>query len=90
MTLTTAGLEVPVPARTPQNLIQASDEPETRAAWMDHLADAEPRVRCTLGIVERSSGPHLHVRRPATTSNGRLVEVEESLDGGYKVDRIKG
>ncbi|MGB0950403.1 MAG: rhomboid family intramembrane serine protease [Poseidonia sp.] len=59
---TSAGMEVPKHLREPlKNLIQASDEPETRAAWMDHLADAGtcPICDASLGIVERSTGPHL-------------------------------
>ena len=59
---TAAGLEVPKYLREPlKNLIQASDEPETRAAWMDHLADAGtcPVCDAPLRIVERSTGPHL-------------------------------
>jgi membrane associated rhomboid family serine protease len=59
---TERGLEVPKNLREAmKNLLQASDEPETRAAWMDHIADAGtcPDCDAPLGLVERSSGPHL-------------------------------
>lgn len=59
---TAMGLEVPKQLREPlKNLVQASDEPETRAAWMEHLADAGscPVCQAPLGLVERSSGPHV-------------------------------
>lgn len=59
---TAMGLEVPKHLREPlKNLVQASDEPETRAAWMEHLADAGtcPVCGASLGLVERSSGPHV-------------------------------
>ena len=59
---TARGLEVPKPLREAlKNLLQASDEPETRAAWMEHLADAGqcPECDASLGLVERSTGPHL-------------------------------
>ncbi|MFZ9047956.1 MAG: rhomboid family intramembrane serine protease [Poseidonia sp.] len=59
---TARGLEVPKHLREPlKNLLQASDEPETRAAWMEHLANAGncPTCAASLGLVERSSGPHL-------------------------------
>ena len=59
---TSAGYEVPKHLREPlKNLMQAGDEPETRAAWMEHLADAGvcPVCEAPLGLVERSTGPHL-------------------------------
>lgn len=59
---TARGLDVPKHLREPlKNLVQASDEPETRAAWMEHLADAGrcPLCDAPLGLVERNSGPHL-------------------------------
>ena len=59
---TARGLDVPKHLREPlKNLVQASDEPETRTAWMEHLADAGrcPVCDAPLGLVERSSGPHL-------------------------------
>ena len=66
---TAAGMDVPKHLRTPlKNLVQASDEPETRAAWMDHIADAGacPTCGAPLGIVERSSGPHLQCSATAS------------------------
>ena len=59
---TARGVEVPKHLREPlKNLVQASDEPETRAAWMEHLADAGrcPACDAPLGLVERTSGPHI-------------------------------
>ncbi|MBR68103.1 MAG: hypothetical protein CMA86_01150 [Euryarchaeota archaeon] len=59
---TDRGVEVPKHLREPlKNLMQASDEPETRAAWMEHLADAGhcPECDAPLGLVERASGPYL-------------------------------
>jgi membrane associated rhomboid family serine protease len=59
---TAQGVPIPKHLREPlKNLLQASDEPETRAAWMEHLANAGTCPSCTapLGLVERSSGPHL-------------------------------
>ncbi len=59
---TERGLEVPKHLREAmKNLLQASDEPETRAAWMEHIADAGrcPDCGASLGLVERSTGPHL-------------------------------
>ena len=59
---TARGLDVPKHLREAlKNLIQASDEPETRTAWMEHLADAGrcPVCDAPLGLVERSSGPHV-------------------------------
>ena len=72
-----AGLEVPKHLREPlKNLLQAGDEPETRAAWMEHIAHGGtcPVCESPLGLVERSSGPHLqcsadavHLEWPPTT-----------------------
>ena len=59
---TQRGYEVPKALREPlKNLVQASDEPETRTAWMEHLADAGqcPECEAPLGLVERRTGPHL-------------------------------
>ena len=59
---TARGLEVPKHLREPlKNLVQASDEPETRAAWMEHVADTGrcPTCDAPLGLVERTSGPHV-------------------------------
>ena len=59
---TQRGYEVPKSLREPlKNLVQASDEPETRTAWMEHLADAGqcPVCEAPLGLVERRTGPHL-------------------------------
>ncbi len=59
---TQRGLEVPKHLREPlKNLYQAGDEPDTRTAWMEHLADAGqcPECDAPLGLVERSTGPHL-------------------------------
>jgi len=59
---TARGLEVPKSLRQPlKNLYLAGDEPETRTAWMEHLADAGrcPECNAPLGLVERASGPRL-------------------------------
>ena len=59
---TQRGHDVPKALREPlKKLVQASDEPETRTAWMEHLADAGrcPECEAPLGLVERRTGPHL-------------------------------
>jgi membrane associated rhomboid family serine protease len=59
---TARGLSVPKHLRQPlKNLLLAGDEPETRTAWMEHLANAGtcPTCAAQLGLVERSTGPHL-------------------------------
>lgn len=59
---TEQGLDVPKHLRTPlKNLMHASDEPETRIAWMEHIANAGvcPHCDAPLGMVERPSGPRL-------------------------------
>jgi membrane associated rhomboid family serine protease len=59
---TARGLEVPKSLRQPlKNLYLAGDEPETRTAWMEHLADAGrcPECNAPLWLVERASGPRL-------------------------------
>jgi len=56
------GLAIPKHLREPfKNLLQAGDEPETRMAWMEHIADAGncPICEANLGLVERNSGPRL-------------------------------
>lgn len=58
---TERGYEVPKHLRDAmKNLIQAGDEPETRLAWMEHIANAGqcPLCLAQLGLVERSTGPH--------------------------------
>jgi membrane associated rhomboid family serine protease len=46
---------------TLQKLRASSDEPETRQAWMEHLAEIAVCIECEgpLGVVERKGGPHL-------------------------------
>jgi len=59
---TAKGLEIPRAIRDPlRSLLASADEPETRLAWMEHLADAAecPDCQASLGVVERSSGPQI-------------------------------
>jgi hypothetical protein len=59
---TAKGLEIPRAIRDPlRSLLASADEPETRLAWMEHLADAAecPDCQASLGVVERISGPQL-------------------------------
>jgi len=59
---TSRGIEVPRHLRSPlKSLLASSDEPETRFAWMEHLADAGscPECESPLGVVERDTGPRL-------------------------------
>jgi ssDNA-binding Zn-finger/Zn-ribbon topoisomerase 1 len=44
-----------------QSLMASSDEPETRIAWMEHLADTAECPTCSaqLGVVERKNGPQM-------------------------------
>ena len=54
--------ELPKRLRDPvKSLMESSDEPETRLAWMEHIADLSTCPNCAtkLGVVERSDGPHL-------------------------------
>ena len=41
--------------------MESSDEPETRQAWMEHIADLANCPQCSspLGVIERSDGPHI-------------------------------
>lgn len=75
---TARGIPVPKPVRGPlRNLLDGGDEPDTRLAWMEHLANvaACPECEAPLGVVERRSGPHLqcsadrrHVEWPSSNS----------------------
>jgi membrane associated rhomboid family serine protease len=59
---TARGIEIPRAIRDPlRSLLASADEPETRLAWMEHLADAAecPDCQAPLGVVERASGPQL-------------------------------
>jgi membrane associated rhomboid family serine protease len=54
--------ELPKHLRGPvKSLMESSDEPETRLAWMEHIADISTCPDCgsKLGVVERSDGPHI-------------------------------
>ena len=44
-----------------KSLMDSSDEPETRQAWMEHIADLANCPQCSspLGVIERSDGPHI-------------------------------
>ena len=56
------GLAVPRNLRNGLAKLRASgDEPETRLAWMEHLAElgACPECDARLGVVDRRGGPHL-------------------------------
>jgi len=56
------GYELPKKLReSVKSLMESSDEPETRLAWMEHIADLSvcPECGIKLGVVERSDGPHL-------------------------------
>ncbi len=59
---TARNVEIPRNIRDPlRSLLASADEPETRLAWMEHLADAGecPDCQAPLGVVERTSGPQL-------------------------------
>jgi membrane associated rhomboid family serine protease len=59
---TSRGLEIPRAVRDPlQSLMASSDEPETRIAWMEHLADTAECPTCSapLGVAERKNGPQM-------------------------------
>ena len=54
--------ELPKHLRGPvKSLMESSDEPETRLAWMEHIAEISTCPECDskLGVVERSDGPHI-------------------------------
>ena len=40
---------------------RSADEPETRLAWMEHIAEVAecPDCQAPIGVVERSSGPQI-------------------------------
>lgn len=44
-----------------KSLMDSSDEPETRQAWMEHIADLANCPQCSspLGVIERSDGPQI-------------------------------
>ena len=59
---TAIGLSVPKAVRGAlSNLMSAGDEPDTRLAWMEHIAAVAtcPTCNAPLGVVERHNGPHL-------------------------------
>ncbi len=59
---TSRGIDIPRNIRDPlRSLMASSDEPETRMAWMEHLADAAecPTCGASLGMVERKNGPQI-------------------------------
>jgi len=56
------GYELPKKVRdSVKSLMESSDEPETRQAWMEHIADLANCPECSspLGVIERSDGPHI-------------------------------
>ena len=56
------GYEIPKKVReSVKSLMESSDEPETRQAWMEHIADLATCPQCSsqLGVIERSDGPHI-------------------------------
>ena len=56
------GFELPRNLReSVKSLMESSDEPETRLAWMEHIGDIAncPTCGSKLGVIERSDGPHL-------------------------------
>ena len=55
-------MDIPRNLREPlRSLLASADEPETRLAWMEHLADVAecPDCQAPLGVVERTSGPQI-------------------------------
>ena len=59
---TEGGFDIPKGMReVVDKLMDSGDEVETRLAWMAHLADKSQCPQCQepLGVVERSTGPHL-------------------------------
>ena len=56
------GFEVPKSLREAmQSLLDSSDEPEIRIAWMEHIADRATCPECEnkIGVIERFDGPHM-------------------------------
>ena len=54
------GFEIPKSLREAmKSLLDSSDEPETRIAWMEHIADRTTCPVCEnkIGVIERFDGP---------------------------------
>lgn len=59
---TSKGMDVPRSIREPlAKLMASADEPETRQAWMEHIAERAKCMECAsaLGVVEHKGGPKL-------------------------------
>jgi hypothetical protein len=59
---TSKGMDVPRSIREPlAKLMASADEPETRQAWMEHIAERATCMECesALGVVEHKGGPKL-------------------------------
>jgi len=55
-------MDIPRNIRDPlRSLLASADEPETRLAWMEHIAEVAecPDCQAPIGVVERSSGPQI-------------------------------